>query len=86
MDGSLLQATVAHAGGPRLDGFPLLACSPEQWGPGVRTEDRGIPVEEIAAAHAGDFMATAARFGTTEGHVRQAVAYMIATPRTPGRI
>jgi hypothetical protein len=61
----------------RLDGFSLLCCAPDQWGPGVRTEDRGIPVADIVAAHTGDFAATAARVGTTEAHVRQAVAYSL---------
>ncbi len=77
MDSPQFGLTVTHKDGPRLDGFPLLAHSPAQWGEGVRTEDRGIPVAEIAAAHAGDFAATAAKFGTTEAHVRQAVAYHI---------
>lgn len=71
---------VAHKpGAPRLDGFPLLAHAPAQWGPGVRTEDNGTPVAHIVAAHAGDFAATAARFGTTEQHVRQAIAYSLIT-------
>ncbi len=77
MDGLQFGLSVAHVGGPRLDGFPLLAHSPEQWGEGVRTEDKGIPIDEIMAAHAGDFAVTAAKFGTTEGHIRQAVAYHI---------
>jgi hypothetical protein len=78
-DGTLIHAQVTHKPGAlRLDGFPLLVHSPAQWGPGVRTEDNGTPVESIAAAHAGDFAATATKFGTSEKHVRQAVAYTIA--------
>jgi hypothetical protein len=75
MDSPQFGFTVTHADGPRLDGFPLLAYAPDYWGPGVRTEDNGSPVAEIAAAHTGDFATTAKRFKTTERHVRQAIAY-----------
>jgi hypothetical protein len=64
----------------RLDGFPLLAHSPQQWGQGVRTEDNGTRVDAIVAAHKGDFAATAAQFKTTEKHVRQALAYSLMIP------
>ncbi len=84
MDGTLIHASVEHRPGAiRLDGFPLLTHAPEQWGEGVRTEDNGTPVDAIFAAYhrapeIDQFESIAVRFGTTEAHVRQAVAYTIA--------
>jgi hypothetical protein len=80
MNGLAFTMTVTHAGGRRLDGFPLLVEAPDQWGPGVRTENNGTAIADIVAAHAGDWAATAAKFGVTEAHVRQAVAYSLMTP------
>jgi uncharacterized protein (DUF433 family) len=71
-------ANVLHKpGAVKLDGFPLLAFSPSQYGPGVRTEDRGVPVEAIATEYAAnpDAEAVAAKFGTTAAHVADALKY-----------
>jgi hypothetical protein len=65
-------------GAVKLDGFPRLAYAPGQWGPGVRTEDKGVPVAEIATAFAtasGNPGAVAKQFNTTEAHVMDAVRY-----------
>lgn len=46
----IAQAHVAHAtGAVKLDAYPRLIHAPKAWGPGVRTEDRGVPVEEVVA-------------------------------------
>lgn len=75
-------ATVLHKpGAVRLDGFPRLCYAPGQWGPGVRTEDNGTPVADIAAAFveaSGNADAVAARFATTPDHVADAVKYAAA--------
>lgn len=65
----------------RLDGFHLLTYAPEQWGPGVRTEDNGTPVDDIVAAAADepDRAKVAEAFGTTPEHVKQALAYRMMT-------
>jgi hypothetical protein len=70
--------------------FPLLVHAPLQWGPGVRTEDGGIPVEELAhdvlkrvkksddpEEHFEAMRAVAVDRGTTEEHVRQACEYVV---------
>jgi uncharacterized protein (DUF433 family) len=80
---SIAHATAEHReGAVRLDGFPLLAYAPDQHGPGVRTEDKGVLVSEIVAASADqpDHAALAARFGTTADHVKQALAYALFNP------
>jgi hypothetical protein len=82
-----------HVQARRLEAYPLLVVAPLQeshahpafgredqvdHGPMLRTEDRGVPVADIAAA-AGttpDPGALAERFGTTAEHVRQALAYV----------
>jgi uncharacterized protein (DUF433 family) len=74
------QFAVTHVPGAiRLDGFPLLVHAPAQHGPGIRTEDRGIPVADIvaAAAEQSDHDALAEHFETTAAHVRQALAYSL---------
>jgi hypothetical protein len=60
---------------PPLDDYPLLAWS----GKKVHTEDGRATVEDlaVAVAHTPDFAALAARFGTTDEHVAQAVAYAV---------
>lgn len=65
----------------RLDGFHLLTYAPDQWGPGVRTEDNGTPVAEVVAAAAAepDHEKVAEKFGTTAEHVKQALAYHLMT-------
>ncbi len=77
---------VGHKPGvERLDRWPLLVHAPSQWGPGVRTEDHGIPVEDLAAAVAEspDYARIAHAFGTTADHVAQAVDYVIARAPVP---
>jgi hypothetical protein len=77
MDNPQLHLTTTHNGGPRLDGFPLLCHAPDQWGPGIRTENNGTLVADIVAAHVGDLEETAQKFGITADHVRSAIAYSI---------
>lgn len=76
-------ATVLHKpGAVRLDDYPLLVFAPIQWGQGVRTENNGTPVADIAVAFAevgGTYAAMAERFGVTEDHVHQALKYALAT-------
>lgn len=75
LDGS---ARVLHKpGAVRLDDYPLLVYAPDQYGPGICTEDNGTPVADIchALAETPDLDALAERLGTTPAHVRQAVAY-----------
>jgi hypothetical protein len=84
--GATLDLAVLHKpGAVRLDGYPLLAHAPAQWGPGVRTEDVGASVAEIAvaAAESPDHDALAARFGTTPAHIAEAVRYALAAQ--PGK-
>ena len=74
-------AEVTHKpGAVRLDGFPLLVYAPTQHGAGIRTEDHGIPVADIAtkAAEVSDLAVLAAAFGTTVDHVSQAIEYSLA--------
>lgn len=71
-------AAVTHKPDARvLEGFPLLVYAPSQWGPGVRLEDCGHAVADIAEAFESDpdADAVAARFGTTAEHVMDAVRY-----------
>jgi uncharacterized protein (DUF433 family) len=75
-----LRATVAHApNAVRLDGFPLLAYAPKQWGEGVRTENNGTPVGSIAEDVAAglSFAESAEKHGVTEAHARQAYAWAV---------
>lgn len=76
------QARVLHKpGAVRLDDYPRLVYALAQWGPGVRTEDKGVPVEDIARAVAGgaSLDEAVAQFGTTPDHVADAVKYAQAT-------
>jgi uncharacterized protein (DUF433 family) len=71
-------AEVLHKpGAVKLDGFPLLAYAPAQHGPGVRTEDVGASVADIATEYAVNpsVGAVAAKYGTTEAHVVDALKY-----------
>lgn len=73
-------ALVKSTGKPGRDGlkgFPLLVHAPAQWGRGVRTEDKGVLVSDIAikASEVPDRAALASLFGTTESHVDQALKY-----------
>jgi len=72
-------AVTHKPGAVRLDAYPLLAYAPAQHGPGIRTEDKGIPVADIVAkvAELPSFDALAAHFGTTADHVAQALAYAV---------
>ncbi len=81
-----LTFAVGHKPGvERLDRWPLLVHAPSQWGPGVRTEDHGIAVEDIAAAvsQTPDYARIAEALGTTPDHVAQAVDYVIARAPVP---
>ena len=74
-------AAVLHApGAVRLDDYPHLVFAPLQHGPGIRTEDNGTAVADIAAAAAEtpDYAALAARFRTTADHVADAIRYALA--------
>lgn len=68
-------------GAVKLDGYPLLVFAPIEHGPGIRTEDNGTLVSDIAtaAAESPDFGQLAAKFGTTEAHVADALKYAVAT-------
>jgi uncharacterized protein (DUF433 family) len=75
-------AEVLHKpGAVRLDAYPLLVYAPSQHGPGVRTEDKGVEVsaivDDLALGLGVD--AVAAKHGTTEAHVEDAVKYAVAT-------
>ncbi len=63
-----------------LRNFPLLVHAPDQHGPGVRTEDHGVAVDEIAkaAATVKDHKTLAERFKTSPDHVQQALKYAAA--------
>lgn len=77
-----LKADVTHKpGAVRLDEYPLLVYAPTQHGAGIRTEDRGVPVAKIAAkaVEMPDHDQLAEHFGTTAAHVKQAIAYVLAT-------
>lgn len=73
-------ATAKKPGGVDLSGYPLLVYAPSQHGPGVRTEDIGVPVADIAAkaAEIPDYARLAGHFKTTPAHVEQAIAYAVA--------
>lgn len=74
------KATVLHKpDAVRLDGYPHLVYAPGQHGPGIRTEDNGTPVANIAsaAAETPDYAALATRFGTTADHVADAIRYAV---------
>ena len=76
-----LRAEVTHKpGAVRLDGYPLLVYAPAQHGPGIRTEDNGTPVADIAvaAAETPDYNVLARKFKTTPEHVEQAIRYAYA--------
>lgn len=71
-------AEVLHKpGAVKLDGFPLLVYAPAQHGPGVRTEDVGASVADIATEYAVNpsVGAVAAKHGTTAAHVVDALKY-----------
>jgi hypothetical protein len=73
-------ATVLHKpGAVLLTGYPLLVYAPMQHGPGIRTENNGVPVADIAAEVAvnPDYVAVAAKFAVTVGHVEQAVDFAV---------
>jgi uncharacterized protein (DUF433 family) len=75
------EATVLHKpGSVRLDDYPKLAYAPAQHGPGVRTEDNGTPVADIAIEYAANpsAEAIAVKFGTTSDHVADAIRYAAA--------
>lgn len=71
-------AEVLHKpGAVRLDAYPLLAYAPTQHGAGVRTEDKGVAVADIATEYAVNpsVDAVAEKFGTTPAHVVDALKY-----------
>lgn len=71
--------------GPDLTGYPLLVYAPSQHGPGVRLNDNLALVTDIADAYAmeSSIHGLAHLFGTTEAHIRQALAYAAATGKSP---
>ncbi len=74
-------AAVLHKpGAVMLDGYPHLVYAPAQHGPGIRTENNGTKVEDIASAvsETPDYEILAARFGVTTDHVADAVRYAVA--------
>lgn len=73
-------ACLHKPGAVRLDGYPLLVHAPSVHGPGIRTEDKGVKVEDIAAEFAVNpsHEAVAAKFGTTDAHVADAIRYAVA--------
>jgi len=77
---------VARPGAVSLDAFPLLAFAPEQYGAGIRTEDKGVSVADIATAYATnpDANAIAAQFATSAAHIADAIRYAIATAFAQG--
>jgi len=70
---------VARPGSVSLDAYPLLTFAPEQYGKGIRTEDKGVSVAEIAEAFAvnPNIYAIATQFATTVNHVADAIKYSI---------
>jgi hypothetical protein len=73
-------ATVLHKpGAVLLTGYPLLVYAPNQYGTGIRTENNGTPVADIAAEVAvnPDYNTVAAKFGVTVDHVAQAVDFAV---------
>jgi hypothetical protein len=72
---------VARPNAIKLDAYPLLVFAPEQYGKGIRTEDNGTPVSDIAIAYSvnANAEAIAAQFATGVGHVLQAIQYAFAT-------
>jgi uncharacterized protein (DUF433 family) len=80
--GAIGTATATNPRGvPSLADYPLLVHAPKQHGEGIRTEDVGASVDEIAAAYAKkkDAKKIAEQFGTTAAHVEQAVKYAKGT-------
>jgi hypothetical protein len=79
--GGFQLSVTAKPGAFKLDHvkYPLLVYAPLQWGPGIRTEDNGTLVHDIAVASSTvtDYDALARQFGTTGEHVRQAIAYAL---------
>jgi uncharacterized protein (DUF433 family) len=74
-------AEVLHKPGVnKLTGYPHLVYAPAQYGPGVRTENNGTPVADIAAEISvnPDVDAVAAKFGVTVEHVHDALRYAAA--------
>jgi uncharacterized protein (DUF433 family) len=73
---------VTHKPGADLSvlDYPLLVYAPNQHGPGIRTEDKGIAVADIVnkAAEMPDYNQLAEHFGTTPDHIEQAIAYAVA--------
>lgn len=67
-------------GAVNLGNYPHLAYAPSQWGPGVRTENNGTPVADIALAFSThpNAEAVAAQFGVTVDHVNDALRYAAA--------
>jgi uncharacterized protein (DUF433 family) len=72
---------VARPGSVSLDAYPLLTFAPEQYGKGIRTEDKGVSVVDIATAYATNpnAEAIAAQFAISAAHVADAIRYAIAT-------
>jgi len=78
----VFRAEVTHKpGAVKLDHvkYPLLVYAPVQHGPGIRTEDNGSAVHDIAVMSVllPDVAQLAAHFGTSVEHVRQAIAYAV---------
>ncbi len=73
-------ACLHKPGAVRLDGYPHLVYAPIFHGPGIRTEDKGVKVEDIAAEFAVNpsYEGVAAKFGTTAEHVADAIRYAVA--------
>lgn len=67
-------------GAVRLDDYPHLVYAPEQHGRGIRLEDTGVAVADIAAAFAvtPSCEAVASQFNTTADHVAEAIRYAVA--------
>lgn len=74
-------AVLNKPGAVLLNGYPGLVYAPAQHGPGIRTEDKGVPVSAICDdVVAGlTFEAIAAKHGTTVDHVADAIRYAEAT-------
>ncbi len=74
-------------GGLDLTPWPLLVCAPAVWGEGIRLEDNGTSVKDIADAAGSHpiidvltLTELANRFGTTNAHIEQALRYAQAHP------
>jgi hypothetical protein len=75
-------ANVLHKpGAVRLDGYPCLCFAPKQHGDGVRTEDNGTLVADIATAacETPDYEQLAKRFKTSPAHISDAIRYAAET-------